>query len=346
MEEEVTIPELIDKVKNFIKFCWTKKYWILLFALLGAIIGGGIAYTSRPTYTATITFMVKEDESNSALGGVASILGSLGFGGSKTKFNLDKVVALASSENIVRKALLDTIEIDGKPVLMGNKIIQSYNLLDIWKKQSGPISKFTNISHSKNFSIEEQSALKALYDMVVGSGKNGMVQSSFNENNTIISIEATTISDSISYFLVKNIFQNLQNFYIFQGIQKAQITVENLERKVSRVEAKLHGEDYSLASEGDKTLGVWKNVYKVPQTKLMRNVQINSVMYGELIKNLETARFALENATPVFQKIDEPFFPIKINIKPLIKFVLYGSILGLMLSFLFFYFWHIYNDKI
>ncbi|HCA43411.1 MAG: Wzz/FepE/Etk N-terminal domain-containing protein [Saprospiraceae bacterium] len=345
MEEEITIPELIDKVKDFIKFCWTKKYWIFLFAFLGAMIGGGIAYTSKPTYTATMTFMVKEDESNSALSGVASILGSLGFGGSKTKFNLDKVVALASSENIVRKALLDTIKSDKTSSLIGNELIQKYNLIDKWKKYSGPISKFKRINNTKNFTLEEKAALKILYNLLAKNENNSLLNCSFDKDNTIITLRVTTVSDTLSFALVNSLFEHLQDFYIFQSTQKALITVKNLEDKVSEVKAHLSKKEYAYAKKEDKSLGIWKSVERIPQQSIYRDVQLNSIMYGELVKNLETARFALDNATPVFQVIDEPYYPINVNDISLKKYVFIGLSIAMLLSLVYFFIIFQYNKE-
>lgn len=61
--------------------------------------------------------MVNEDEGSQLGNNMLSMLGKFGMGGS-TKFNLEKIVSLSKSENIIRKSLLAMDSIDGKRIFM------------------------------------------------------------------------------------------------------------------------------------------------------------------------------------------------------------------------------------
>ena len=64
-----------------------------------------------------------------------------------------------------------------------------------------------------------------------------------------------------------------------------------------------------------------------------RKIQILSLAYGEIIRNLETAKFTLSTKTPFFQLVDEPFKPLlKMKANP-IKNGIKGGALGVIIGF-------------
>lgn len=332
MEQEITIINLAEKINFFFRYCWKNKLLIFIIPIAIASAGYFYAKSLKPKYMASITFMVKEDESNSGLSGIFSVLGSLGIGGgNKSKFNLDKVVALSKSENIIRKALLDTTQIDNGNVLLADYIIRKYELLDVWKKKQGLISQFDRFNRLDSFNIVENTALKSLYDLICNeNGKEKLLDSKYDEDNTVFTLSVTSLSDTLSYELVNSIFKHLQDFYIFQVTHKTRLTIKNLESRITFVENKLNHKEYALARNRDNTLGIWLSEDIVPQQQLGRDVQINSVMYGELIKNLETAKFTLQNITPIFQVIDEPYYPIKEISYSSVKYASYWFLISLI----------------
>jgi uncharacterized protein involved in exopolysaccharide biosynthesis len=60
------------------------------------------------------------------------------------------------------------------------------------------------------------------------------------------------------------------------------------------------------------------------------------LMYGEAIKNLETAEFLLKNATPYFQVIDQPVEPLQPLGKSRFKALLIGGLAGVFVGLAFF----------
>lgn len=330
------VKESINQAKKLINFFWKKKWWILLSSLLLGVLLSVKAYTTPGEYEATITFMVKE-EGGGSFGGLTSLLGMIGGGATSSKYNLDKVVAIAKSQNIIQMTILDSVEIDGKKDLLGNFIVSEFNLLEQWRESEGPISEFKKFSKNDT-GIVANTAIKKMYNLVAGpNNKTRWMSVSFDKDNTILSLKVTTESDKISIKLANEIYSQLAKYYIQQSIEKAQITVTNLERKADMVERKLNSKVQGLATVKDKTLGLYMAQDETPQVRLSRDVQINSILYGELIKNLETARFSLQNATPIFQIIDEPFLPLRINKPSIIIYALMGTFIGGLISIAFLY---------
>jgi uncharacterized protein involved in exopolysaccharide biosynthesis len=66
------------------------------------------------------------------------------------------------------------------------------------------------------------------------------------------------------------------------------------------------------------------------------DVQVNSALYGELVKNLELARMALRRETPLIQVIDTPLLPLDKNKLGRLKGGLMFGAVAAFLAILFF----------
>ena len=72
--DEISLKELIFKIKEWISFLKTKWKAILIVGIIGAIIGLTIALFEKPTYKAVLTFAMEEDKGGGG-GGLSSALG-------------------------------------------------------------------------------------------------------------------------------------------------------------------------------------------------------------------------------------------------------------------------------
>ena len=64
----------------------------------------------------------------------------------------------------------------------------------------------------------------------------------------------------------------------------------------------------------------------------MIDVQANSGIYQELLKQLELAKVTHRNNMPLIQVIDSPSYPLENSRWKLLKTLLYGTLIGLFLS--------------
>lgn len=325
---EQSLKDLFEQIKEFVFYLWKKKFWLIAVSIIFGLLGFLYAYRSTPVYSATITYMVNDDGKGSDRG-VAAIVGMLGFPGRTGKVNLDKVVALSTSQKIIKKSILDTVYVNGERMLLGNYIVNKLGLIEQWKEKEDVISEFKGFRNNDSLTIPENAAFKQLYSIIAGEkNKNRYLSSAFDEDNTILNLNITTDYDTLSYLLVKSIFKNLQDFYIFQSIEQPLVTVQELEKRVASIEGQIKKSDVSLAVKTDRAEGLWKTEDAVPQQQISRDIKVNTIVYGELLKNLEAARFTLQTTTPVFQIIDEPLYPIKESTKSIKIFTLLGFIIG------------------
>ncbi|NND34078.1 MAG: hypothetical protein HKN76_15925 [Saprospiraceae bacterium] len=346
-EDEITLKELILKVREYWKEIW--KHWLLigLIALPFVIFKIYQAYTSPITFPATLTFMVDEDEGNS-LGAMAGILGQFGFGSTAGgKYNLDKILEVSRSRRVLQMALFSACDVDGQRDLIANHLIRQFDLHDKWKKDTTGLKNFLyTSSNPQEFNQTENKVLKVLQGVLNGTEKKeGCYDTSYDEDTGIMRLKIETPSESLSITLVDTIFTKLTSYYVGSSIEKAGATYAVMKSKTDSLARALASAEYRLADYIDKN----KNVFSaregaLQQTRLQTEVQRLQIMHGEALKNLEYADFTLRNKTPFITLLDDPIAPIKPQAESKLKALVLGLILGTMLGVTFIIGRKIYRD--
>ena len=301
---------------------------------------GYVYFRTSTTYPASLTFMINEDEGG-GLGAISGILGSFGLGGSKEN-NYDRILILSKSMRIVSEVLLTKVIVEGKEDYLGNHVIRIQKLQEEeWlkpdKNGNTPLrSFFFQHNNADQFSRLEASAVKSLYEILIGSEKDKpLVGSSLNEDSGIMALSAATRSEEMSIILLQTLFAKLSSFYVDKTIEKNLATYDLLRGKVDSMRGVLAGTDYRAATFEDRNHSLLMSIDKVPQQRYARDKQILMLVYGEAIKNLEVADFALHNKMPYVQAIDIPFAPLEAVNPSKKKALLLGLGLGLLLGCLF-----------
>ncbi len=131
-EQEISIKELILKISEY--YLAIRKGWKILLFFVIPIVAFLVykTYMTPIAYKATYTFMINEDEGG-GVNPVSSILGSFGFGGgSKSTHNLDKILELSTSREIIGLALFEKVEIGGQSDYFANHIIELFEYEMDW----------------------------------------------------------------------------------------------------------------------------------------------------------------------------------------------------------------------
>lgn len=336
-EDEITLKDLILKIKEY--GIEVLKNWKTLILFIIPITAFMLykAITTPITYTSALTFMVNENEGGMGAGAAAGILGMLG--GTGEKNNLDKILELSKSQRILNEALLTKVVIDGKNDFYINHIINIYDLPHTdWKKdpvlkEGGIIFKTSNVD---SFSRSELSALKGVYEKLIGSATTvAMYSTSSSRQSTIMKMNLNSLSEELCIKFLKTIYDRLNIFYVSKSIEKQKYTYEVVVAKADSIKKLLYGREYAKASYADTHRGVVMETQQVPTQRLSRDVNMLSIMYAEAIKNAEVADFSLKNKVPFVQAIDIPMFPLKPEKTGKIKATILGILLGLIIAVLF-----------
>ena len=348
-DDEITLKELILKVKEFWKELLKFKFHILIISLLG----GGLFFLQRyfvpRTYTAELTFMVNEDEGRVGVGNVLGRLGLRGIGGSGSELNLDKILELSKSRRIIYPTLLDTVKDGSDLFLVANKIIDVYGFHEKWNKSnSSEMHNFLFAERDLDLtSLSGQRAIKRIYTKVVGNAKQNnqpLLSCEYGPGTGILSIKVKSESELLSSHLSQSIYENLSEYYITKAIEPQAETVMALSKRTDSLRLALSQAEIQLANYDDSNQSLFTQRDRIRRARLQREVSILNIMYGEAVKNLETANFTLQNKTPFFQIIDPPVSPLDPSARGFLRSTIIGFLLGGFFACLFFVLRKIYLD--
>lgn len=307
--------------------------WLLVGIV--ALIFGLIYYVRVKrhdvNYLATTSFMVKEDEGSSSL--FSNILGQFGLsGGRKGEYNLDRLVRISKSHKIMVKTVFSRGTIDDKEDYLINHIMDIYDFeTDFRFPKAGKYAP-KNID-LKNLTRDEVDIVYQVNGLLRGSSeKPGKFGITYNEESGIIYMSFSTRNEQLSKILTSAHYSHLSEFYVLQAKEKQEITHKKLIEKKDSLQAVLQQKEYELAKMNDQGFGVILKQNKVAKTRLNNEIFVLNTMYSELIKNVENASFNLKNATPVFQVIDTPQYPLDMKARSTIRAVATGLIVGGLLA--------------
>jgi len=213
--DEITVTGLIVKLKAGIRYIKSKRLTLLVFAVLGVLIGVFYPVFIKPSYKALSTFVLEESSKGGGMGlgqyaGIASLAGiDLGSGSEKGLFQGDNILELYKSRLMLEKTLLTPVLIDGKNELLIDRYIQYNNLLDKWKNRNIGNVNFNN--SPKKFSRAEDSILR---DLTKYFNKHILTVSKPDKKLSIINVEIKSKDEVFAQLFNQTLVQTVNRFYI------------------------------------------------------------------------------------------------------------------------------------
>lgn len=339
--DEITLRDLILQMQVIWKLLWRKMWLIILVGLVTGLAFGVHAFLTPPTYKAKLTFMVNED-SGSSVSDMAAILGRFGIGGARRSGpNLEKVKELAKSRRILQEALFDSTHLNGQHNYLANQLLEIYEFHKKWKKSKRDELAQFYFTHDnfEQFDTTENRVLLSCYSLVKGNAQKdivGLMSISYGEETGILNLSVSAENEEFSLNLVKRIYYGLSKFYVDKAIERHQSTYDNISAKTDSIHQQLRAAEYQLAQWNDRNTGVYQNRENLFGERLSKKVQMYGIMYGESVRNRETALFLLENETPYFQVIDMPVKPLPILKPSILLRLITGGMIGFFLTVVFF----------
>jgi uncharacterized protein involved in exopolysaccharide biosynthesis len=333
-EDEISLKELILKIKDWYRFLISK--WIVLVAagIIGGAIGVGYAFTQKATYTASLSFALEDEKSGGGgLSGALGLASSLGIdlggsaGGAFTGANL---LELMKSRNIVEKALLNPITVNGKTQSLAQYFINFNELNKNWSEKPALKNIVFEIDADRNkYTLQQDSILGKLYESIAGA--NGLLSVAQKDKKiSIISIEVKSTDELFSKAFTESIAQEVSSYYIEIKSKKARQNMEILQHQTDSIRAELNGAITGVAAAADNTFGLnpAMMVRKTPGTRRQVDVQANTAILTQLVTNLEMAKVSLRKETPLIQVIDKPILPLKKEKVGKLKSLILGGFLA------------------
>lgn len=311
--DEISLKELSRKAKEWIDYLASEWKIILIAILIGSVSGLIYSIIKKPKYTATLSFALEDEKSGGGLGGALGFASSFGIdlgsggGGIFTGSNLTE---LFKSRTMVEQTLMTPVTINGKVISLAEMYIQNNEWRDKWNKDS----KFKNIqflpaTNRKNFTRVHDSILGVIYQNLSKSSLS-VVQK--DKKISIISMDVTSNNELFSFLFCEALTRQVGEFYVQTKSKKARMNMNILEHQVDSVRAELNGAITGVAVANDNTfnLNPALNVRRTPSVRRQVDVQANTAILTELVKQSELAKVTLRKETPLIQVIDRPILPL------------------------------------
>jgi hypothetical protein len=312
--DEISLKEFILKLKEWWAYLLSQWKLIIGLAFIGALLGLAYASFSKPIYKAEFSFVLENEESSGGLGGasgLASQLGlGLGSGGNSGVFAGDNLLELMKSRSMVLKALLSPVRVKNKDLSLADYYISLKDMNLGWggndhlKAPSFPI----NADISK-FNREQDSILKEIHQDII---KNKLTVSKSDKNISILKVEVKSVDEIFSKAFSEAIVSVVSNFYVDTKTRKSKTNVAILQHQVDSIRNQLNMAISGVAQSNDAipNLNVARQVLRSNGQQRQVDVQANSTILFELVKNLELSKMSLRKETPLIQVIEYPSLPL------------------------------------
>jgi uncharacterized protein involved in exopolysaccharide biosynthesis len=332
-EDEISLKELIQKMKELFQYFWTFRFWIVLIGLTGGGLGFAYAHFFKEVqYTSKLTFAIEEKS-----GGGGSLLGLAnqfgvdlgGGGGGGSLFSSTNLTSLLKSNRIIQGALLKPI-----PELKEGNLLNLY--LSINQKESLKNKKVSFISSDldrSKYTRAQDSVLASISSQLAG----GLEIGTDDKKSSFLFIKVKSTNEEFAYLFNQMLIQEASDMYIDMKVGKSKKSLASLQARVDSVQRVLDGTMRSAAVDMDQSLGLVSMAPRVSSTKKQMETQMLGTLFTELTKNLELTKFTLGREEPVIQIVDAPTMPLFKEGKGRVKSAVIGGFLAgfLMLGYLF-----------
>ncbi|WP_396152425.1 Wzz/FepE/Etk N-terminal domain-containing protein [Flavobacterium sp.] len=335
--DEITLKELLLKAKEWYTFLLSKWKTIVLAGIIGALLGLGYSFYKKPIYTASLTYAVEDGKASGGLGGALGLASSFGLdlgGSSGGAFSGSNLMELFKSRAMVEQTLLAPVTQNNKTISLAEMYIQDKKWREKWEEKPAlkTITFLPNIDRAK-FTRVQDSIFGLIYKEL--STESLTVE----QKDKKVAIGTITMRCTNEYFAQQfnlALTQTVIDFYVETKSKRAKENMDILVRQTDSIRGELNGAITGVAVANDNTFGLNPalNVKRVPSARRQVDVQANTAILTEIVKQAELAKVTLRKETPLIQIIDQPILPLPKEKFGKAKGILLGGILAGFLTIL------------
>jgi hypothetical protein len=229
---------------------------------------------------------------------------------------------------MVEQTLLSPITFEGERMTLAELYIQNEG----WREQWNDNPKYKSIQFLTD--IERKSFTRA-HDSILGKIYDDLSKTAFSVGQKdkkidIINIDVSSTNELFSKYFTEALVNEVSDFYIETKSKKSRENMDILKRQTDSVRRELNGAITGVAAANDNTFGLnpAMNVRRAPSARRQVDVQANTAILTELVKQTELAKVTLRKETPLIQIIDRPILPLKREKLGKAKGLVIGGFLG------------------
>jgi uncharacterized protein involved in exopolysaccharide biosynthesis len=335
--DEITLKELIEKAKEWYSYLLSQWKIIVLAGVVGAALGLTYSFIKKPIYTASLTYALEDGKSSGGLGSALGLASSLGFdlgGTTGGAFSGANLMELFKSRVMVEQTLLAPVMKGKATISLAELYIQNKKWREKWQEKSQLKSlQFAPNANRAQFNRVQDSIFGIIYTDL---SKNNLTVEQKDKKVAIGTITMTGTDEYFAQQFTLALTKTVIDFYIETKSKRAKENMDILMRQTDSVRAELNGAITGVAVANDNTFGLNPalNVKRVPSAKRQVDVQANTAILTELVKQTELAKVTLRKETPLIQVIDQPILPLPKERFGKAKGIVFGGILAGFLAVL------------
>ena len=335
-EEKISLGSLIRLFLDWVNFMLSK--WLLIG--IGSVVIFGLTigynYLKTPIHFAKTSFVLENDGSSglgefSSLASLAGVnLGGLSEG--SALFQIDNIQSLYGSRRMIEETLLTAAKLEDEEMLLINRYAISEELVKSWSKIGVELEDF--LKSRENFSRAQDSLL---IEVIRDIQEKQLHVAKPSRKTSILEVGFYSKDEALAKAFNEAHVFNVNQFYQETRTKKTSNNLRVLSWQADSVKRVLD-ESLQILAEVDQSVPNPNPLYKtsqVPYQKALIQVQANSAVYEEIVKQLELAKVAHRNSQPLIQVIDRPMFPLEDNQWKLFKTLVIGGFLGVSLMIIF-----------
>ena len=312
--DEISLKELILKIREWWNYLLSRWLIILAAGLIGGLIGLSYAFYKKPIYKAELSFALEDDKTGISMGGALGLASQFGFdlgGSGGGAFSGDNLLELMKSRTMVQKTLLTEVDVNGKKQTLAEHYIDFNDLRARWKKKVELNSmQFLPGADPEKFSRTQDSLLGEFHKAII---KSNLSVAKIDKKLSIISVNVNSENEQFSKYFSEILVKEVSDFYVETKTKRSSQNVDILQTQTDSVRRALNSAIIGVASSVDANPNAnpSRQVLRVPSQRRQVDVQANTAILTELIKNLEVSKASLRKETPLIQVIDRPILPLE-----------------------------------
>ncbi len=307
-QQEVTIKDVLSRLKSIWKFLLSKWIIILIAGIVGGAIGLIYAFNAKPKYSATLNFVLSSNSSSGGnLLGLATQFG-INFGNDNNDaFSEENIITLMTSRRMVQHALFEKPKSSNASLI--NIYIKENKLDENWQQKPRLKNAYPFPDSPQTMTLIQDSLSRVIYSSVE---QNMLDVVKPYKDESIYAVTTTSKDPVFAYYLTKYLVDATSSFYIATKTSSATSNLKMLQHETDSLRSVLGGAITSAGSLTDQTFNL-NPAYQVQRSGAQESQARASALgqaYGQALQSLEIAKISLQKETPLYQVIDEPTLPL------------------------------------
>lgn len=228
----------------------------------------------------------------------------------KGVFSASNLSKLFKSRSIIEQTLLSPVVVNDETISLTELNMRKNE----WRKALAAKPELAKLEFLPNARREQFTRVQ---DSIMGKMYENLLKGSLSvaqkdKKISIINIDVASENELFSKYFCEALAMQVSDFYVTTKSKKARDNMAILQRQLDSVRGQLNGSITRVAVANDSTfnLNLALNVRRPPAARSQVDVQANTAILTELVKQSELAKVTLRKETSLIQVIDRPILPL------------------------------------